>query len=377
MSDTQDENDKNTRSDISLSNLRRSLCFYILFSVFTLPSCNYIPVPSMIDPYQIYLEGGAYESGKIGYDSKLRSIYFSSPVSGRGDIYKAQLAGQSYTVNSIDQISFHQNYERDSYLVSDGLKLFFNRFSDEGTLGIWQRSLPSGNEKEISPNRYSSIVILDASADGSFIIISESKWKGGMALIVENFLLNVHSLKKQSIGMSPKFSKKGDSTTLVYASYEEDQQADAIYTLDYKSGVSLRVAAGSQPKISKNGSHIAYQDPKSSTWFVSKINGMGKTKLIQSKRCLFSQTADSLYLINDNANTISVYNFKGALINKASLPQGRVSNLLPTDFGLLFVLHEERDKIGMIYSFDEKKNTFHPIIKIDGEIVEPKIREIQ
>ena len=222
--------------------------FALLFLILLLAGC-----PDS-GRWERYSGGGSFNGTSPDMSPDQRTIIFSTPTSGKGDIAKHDIGNNFTTL-----LSNNPNYEGDAEFSPDGEKIVFIR-EENGVAKLWLMNSDGTNQTRLTKNDGYDFSP-SFSPDGKKIVfsrnVSDLKFTPGTAASAEIFVIDVDGTNETRItnnevaDFEPSFSPDGKQIIF-------DTWAQKIWIMNTDGTNLTQIGTGASASFSPDGKQIVY-----------------------------------------------------------------------------------------------------------------------
>lgn len=260
----------------------------ILFSLLLLGGCN----PGQ-DNWEVYSAGGEYDLGRIALSENCEYVYFSSPASGHGDIYRSTFDADF--ANNWEQVTTDENFENAPVLSLDGQTMAFCR-EQNGRAHVWLANLDGSDERQLTSGSVADLPLV-FSPDGKYLIVGRVEWAGGKGNSVYELLLRASdgevTYSQQGIHLETFVS----ADELIYTTFDDPPE---IWRLNLETQETQLVVSGAEPTISPDRKLIAYAEEYTRTMVtchIAEFEGAELAAFDSTGQMAFSGDSKSLLFV--------------------------------------------------------------------------------
>lgn len=206
------------------------------------------------DSWRHFAQGGTFAGGAPSLHGGRNELFFSSPGTGQGDIYRLHLATRRAT-----RVTASPECDTSPLIDTKAGRLYFTRESG-GVRHLISMDMQSGEEVFITTGRVLDDPI-ELSPDGRHLLYSSSPLSGGLGRITTAYLLNLEARDAAPvrIGSYARFSPSGSEII-----YNLDDSFDEIGIRRLDDHEGRIIGTGRLPQISADlNIVIAVREPPS------------------------------------------------------------------------------------------------------------------
>lgn len=207
-----------------------------------------------LDSWSNYTSGGFFDSGTPSLAPDNSKIVFSSPRTGRGDIYFCDLNG-----NERKRLTSNPCFEAQPVYSPDGTLIAFVR-EENGYQHIFVMDTDGRNELQLTYGRVFDRIV-SFSQDASHIWFRRAKPTGGFGLQAELYYVSVRGQRKIERVIGQKVTPiaiSPDENTLLYTHRSKNGATNEIWTSDRSGERYRQIGTGYAPSFSGDGRHIFF-----------------------------------------------------------------------------------------------------------------------
>jgi hypothetical protein len=186
------------------------------------------------DLWGVYVDGASYNGGAPSESPDGRSIVFSSPRSGHGDIYQ-----WDRTTSSLTRLTSDPRFEKSPLYFPSGEAVAFSRNQDGYNCGVYVLNLKSHRETQVTSGKFVDEPA-KISADGKYMIVRRGVDDGGLGIVMSDVLIEwakpshvIPAGQHAAFGATPG--------TVYYSDIDESRHQEAIWSMDYRGEHQRRI----------------------------------------------------------------------------------------------------------------------------------------
>ena len=305
------------------------------------------------DSYKNYVNGGVYWSNSGSMSPCGEYLVFSSPKSGRGDIWRLRLSDS--TMRRMTDTETFESYPQYS---PNGKSIFYTR-EWKGHRHIWKMDKDGQAHEQLTFDRTND-TLLDISSDGDSLMIGRCYYAGGKGMAVTPAMIYSVSDKKvtgENIGSSGFFL---DNHTLLYNTGRYGSPRFGKYDLatrqrhEFGSGFIKCLSPNKKTiLIARDASRSSFLNDE---LFLFDIDEQSEKHIGTGMYPCFVGDSKVVFFVHPSLDRAYVYSLESDTTDEIELPGAILTEptVVPDGRGALLSLGNmnDADRSGNIYLFD-------------------------
>ena len=206
--------------------------------------------------YSQYARGGNYKGTAPHMSPDQSTIIFSTPRTGRGDIYAFNLSDKQF-----HRLTNSNDYEGESIYSPDGKEIAYVREDEKAVPHIWVMDSDGNNQRQLTDSPYEDVEPAFTSKSDTIVFTRQGRMPETGVPGIQYFLFSVSLSEGKTTRLSPQGIQE-DSPSYDYKGerrlYSSDGPPPGLWVAD-KRGKSTFVGEGRLfPNLSPNGMKIVF-----------------------------------------------------------------------------------------------------------------------
>lgn len=272
-------------------------------------------------------------------------IVFSSPRSGRGDIYRVASDGTNRV-----RLTDSDDFESDPLYSPDGSSIAYVR-EWSGGRNVWMMNADGSNQRAVTTGRFLDDIV-DFSPDGERLYIYRGDLSTGMGRTTSRYQLDLAVVPPAltAIDAHPTFSP--DGRVFATTRYNEVAGNYEVAVTDVDTGASRFIGNGYWPHIAPDNARLIYAEENTGAgerWIIAGLDGSDSKSLGSLHDARY--TADGANIVYCSASwqrELMIMSADGTNRRRLGSPTGYITYLRPCTEGFICAI-VQNDRVGDIY----------------------------